>query len=64
MNKVNSQKQNSEYLSTTEAANILKCSDETVRKYADSNKLDCIRTAGNRRILLRESVERLAAERK
>ena len=43
-------------LSTRDVAAILRCSDRTVRVWADAGRLRCIRTLGGRRLFPQSSV--------
>jgi len=52
-----------DYTGLTPASRKIGRSVETIRRYADNGKIRSIRDPQNRRLLLREDVERLAAER-
>lgn len=51
------------FLTLTGAARVTGLSSQTLRMYADSGRVRAVRDAAGRRLLLRDDVERLAAER-
>jgi len=53
----------SEFVALGEAARILRCSQESARRFADEGALRVIRLGNRHRIFRREDVERLARER-
>lgn len=52
----------SEYLTTSRVAHILKVAEMTVRAMADRGELPCVRTSTRARLFRREDVLRVARE--
>jgi predicted site-specific integrase-resolvase len=49
-------------MSLTQASQLLGKTTETLRKYADTGRVRCVRDPSGRRLLVRADVERLATQ--